>query len=69
MTKKINWKSKAAEMYHISIAQTKALKESGSPKDAPYAFMNLGAAQAMQDLLIEYGVDVEEEKPKIILAK
>ena len=69
MTKKTNWKAKAAEMYHISIAQAKSLQESGNAKDAPYAFMNLGAAQAMQDLLIEYGVDVEEEKPRIILAK
>lgn len=69
MTKKTNWKAKAAEMYHISIAQAQSLQESGNAKDAPFAFMNLGAAQAIQDLLIEYGVDVEEETPKIILAK
>lgn len=68
MSKKTNWKSRAAEMYHISIAEAEALKESGNSKDAPLAFMKIGAAMALQDLLLEYDVDVEQEKKsKIVL--
>lgn len=68
MTKKTSWKSRAAEIYHISISEAESLKESGEPKDAPLAFMKIGAAMALQDLLLEYGVDVEQEnKSKIVL--
>jgi len=70
MTKKTNWKSRAAEMYHISMAEAEGLKESGDKSQAPLAFMKIGAAKALQDLLIEYGVDVEQskkEESKIVL--
>lgn len=64
MTKKTNWKSRAAEIYHISLAEAEGLKESGDKSQAPLAFMKIGAAKAIQDLLIEYGVDVEQEAKK-----
>jgi hypothetical protein len=68
VTKKINWKSRAAEVYHISLAEAEGLKESGDGDKAPLAFMKIGAAMALQDLLLEYGVDVEQEKKsKIVL--
>jgi hypothetical protein len=68
VTKKINWKARAAEIYHISLAEAEALKDSKDNNKAPKAFAKIGAAMALQDLLLEYGVDVEQEKKsKIVL--
>ena len=68
MTKKINWKARAAENYHLLLADAGKLKDSGDASSAPLAFMKIGGAQALQGLLLEYGVDLEaESKSKIVL--
>ena len=71
MTKKTNWKARAAEMFHISMAEAQAIKDSGDKKQAPLAFMKIGAANAMQDILAEYGIEVEpkpqKEESRIVL--
>lgn len=68
MPKKQNWKTKAAEQYHTAIATAEAMKESEDKRAAGIALVHVGRAMALQELLAEYGVDVEEDtKPKIIL--
>ena len=69
MTKKQNWKTKASEQYHTAIAMAEAMKGSKDKRSAGIALVHVGRAMALQELLSEYGVDVEEDtKPKIILA-
>lgn len=64
MTKKTNWKARAAEIFHISLAEAEAIKTSDNKGQAPLAFMKIGAAKAIQDLLAEYGVEIEPEEKK-----
>jgi len=65
---KTNWKSRAAELYHLSIAEAEALRNENDNKKAPDIFMKIGIAAGLQSLLLEYGVDVEaDNKPKIQL--
>ena len=66
---KTNWKRRALEMREEALNRAEELKTSKDPRSCGIALMLIGKAKLAEDLLREYGVDVEkEDRPKIKLA-
>jgi len=70
MTQKLNWKAKALSQYKTAIALAEAMEASEDRRENGKGLVQIGRAMALQELLSEYGVDVDTEQdstPKIIL--
>ncbi len=66
MTKTINWKTQALKKYKESQAKAIELNGSEDSRSSAMGLVQIGSAMVLQELLAEYGVDVESEKSNVV---